>query len=282
MHERRGDRKTPTDIMFQDTEKPSGFGPSRPFSVRRRTRSQTLVRAHFATLARVGPTPRCTWRDAVTCVGEIDLSQFLRLAHINTVVNADAACGDSRARGGEIDRRAQTVSRSMLRWPPPPRPRSVCETAQVTSTDASKLHLWAKSENPRNSGRPGRQLVKRGSRGAASRKKPSEKSKCHLPVGIGSEVNRAPSPAGNRLLQRLTGRHPPAGGWRFYSAVERNLGQGRHCVMGESLCDGGRASSRAHLDPDLAQIAAAWPELPQAVRAGIVAMVRTTSQSTAR
>jgi hypothetical protein len=30
-------------------------------------------------------------------------------------------------------------------------------------------------------------------------------------------------------------------------------------------------------DPDLAAVVAAWPELPEAIRAGIVAMVKTAS-----
>lgn len=36
------------------------------------------------------------------------------------------------------------------------------------------------------------------------------------------------------------------------------------------------------IDPDLATVAEAWPRLPETIKAGILAMVRTTDNSTKR
>jgi hypothetical protein len=47
----------------------------------------------------------------------------------------------------------------------------------------------------------------------------------------------------------------------------------RSCSTNDSLACSG-LESRPNLDPDLAAIVAAWPELPEAIKAGILAMIK--------
>jgi len=44
-------------------------------------------------------------------------------------------------------------------------------------------------------------------------------------------------------------------------------------------CDGGATRDCIVADPNLAAVVAAWPELPEAIKAGIVAMVKAAARS---
>ncbi len=113
--------------------------------------------------------------------------------------------------------------------------------------------------------------------------RPKKEKKIRIQTGRPKSLLRQDLPPIVSRIQRLSEVHPTGFEPVTFGSVDRREAQETQGKTGISETAGANAGALetkpAHIAPDLQAIIDAWPTLPEAIRTGILAMIRASANS---